>query len=172
MGERKRDNNYAFIDSQNLYLGIRDQGWELDYKKFRVYLRDKFRVTKASLFIGYISGNTRLYRYLIESGYELVFRPTTHDGTGKVKGNVDAELVLHSAAIEYNNYDKAVIVSGDGDFHCLYKYLSVANKLKNILIPNKKSTSSLLKPYENYFVLLERDKEKLKNGRRSASLRK
>lgn len=77
MGERKRDNNYAFIDSQNLYLGIMDQGWELDYRKFRVYLRDKFRVTKASLFIGYISGNTRLYRYLIESGYELVFGPTT-----------------------------------------------------------------------------------------------
>jgi len=37
---------------------------------------------------------------------------------GKIRGNVDAELVLH-AMIEIQNYEKAVIVSGDGDFHCL-----------------------------------------------------
>ena len=40
-----------------------------------------------------------------------------------MKGNVDAELVLHSAAIEYDNYDKAIVITSDGDFRCLFEYL-------------------------------------------------
>ncbi len=34
-------NNYAFIDSQNLNLNIRNQGWILDFARFRVYLKEK-----------------------------------------------------------------------------------------------------------------------------------
>ena len=30
----KKHNNYAFIDSQNLNLSIRDCGWQLDFKRF------------------------------------------------------------------------------------------------------------------------------------------
>src|SRR3989344_8070644 len=124
---------YAFIDSQNLNLGTSKdiykgrkriyQGWKLDFKKFRRYLKDKFRVRKAFLFIGYIKQNEMLYKNLKSYGYDLVYKPTVKDNFGKPKGNVDAELVLHAAAIEYQNYDKAVIVSGDGDFGCLHEFL-------------------------------------------------
>ena len=38
----RKVNNYAFIDSQNLNLGIQKLGWKLDYRKFRVYLAEKF----------------------------------------------------------------------------------------------------------------------------------
>lgn len=51
-------NNYAFIDSQNLNLSIRDLGWRLDFSRFRKYLSDKYQVSKAFVFIGYIEGNT------------------------------------------------------------------------------------------------------------------
>lgn len=44
-------------------------------------------------------------------------------GDGKRKGNVDAELVLQ-AMIEYPNYERAIIVTGDGDFGCLVRYLN------------------------------------------------
>ena len=44
------ENNYAFIDSQNLNLGIQLLGWKLDYKKFRIYLKEKYNVTKAYIF--------------------------------------------------------------------------------------------------------------------------
>ena len=36
---RKKENNYAFIDSQNLNLSIRALGWKLDFRRFRIYLR-------------------------------------------------------------------------------------------------------------------------------------
>jgi uncharacterized LabA/DUF88 family protein len=48
--------------------------------------------------------------------------------------------------IEYQNYDKAVIVSGDGDFACLIRHLEMQNKLERLIIPNKYRYSSLLKP--------------------------
>ena len=162
---------YAFIDSQNLNLGTSKniykgkkqiyKGWKLDYKKFRRYLSDKFRVKKAFLFIGYIKQNEKLYKKLKSFGYDLVFKPTVKISHGKPKGNVDAELVLHAAAIKYPNYDKAVIVSGDGDFYCLHEYLEQKKKLSSIIIPNVKSESSLLKRFHKYKVFIIFDKEKL-----------
>lgn len=168
------DKIYAFIDSQNLNLGTSKDifrgrkkiytGWKLDYKRFRRYLADKFRVTKVFLFIGYIKQNQKLYNKLRSFGFELVFKPTVKDSQGKPKGKVDAELVLHAAAIEYTKYDKAVIVSGDGDFYCLYEYLEKRKKLLGIIIPNEKSESSLLKPFQKYktFIFFEKDKLELK----------
>jgi len=167
----KKQNIYAFIDSQNLNLGTSKDiyrgknkiytGWKLDFKKFRVYLSDKFRVKKAILFIGYLPENKQMYSQLTSYGYELIFKQTVKDSQGKPKGNVDAELVLFSAAIEYPHYDKAVIVSGDGDFRCLYEYLERNGKLLRIIIPNEKSESSLLKPFQKYKTFLIFDREKL-----------
>lgn len=68
--------NYAFIDSQNLNLSIQNTGWKLDFAKFRVYLTDKYYVTKAFLFIGYIPQNQSLYANLQQQGYILIFKPT------------------------------------------------------------------------------------------------
>ena len=72
MKKKKEIMNYAFIDSQNLNLGIRDQGWQLDFARFRIYLKDKYKVKKAFLFIGYIKGHKKLYTYLTKTGYILI----------------------------------------------------------------------------------------------------
>lgn len=61
-----KNNIYAFIDGQNLYRGITDNGWKLDYKKFRIYLSEKYGVKKAYLFIGYLASNQKLYTFLQE----------------------------------------------------------------------------------------------------------
>jgi uncharacterized LabA/DUF88 family protein len=172
---------YVFIDSQNLNLGTSKDifrnkkkiysGWKLDYKKFRQYLSDKFRISKASLFIGYIKQNQGLYQKLRSFGYELIFKQTIKDDYGKPKGNVDAELVLHCSAIEYPNFDKAIVVSGDGDFYCLHEYLEKKRKLLRIIIPNDKSESSLLRRFQKYktFLIFAKNKLELnsiKNGGR------
>jgi uncharacterized LabA/DUF88 family protein len=49
--------------------------------------------------------------------------------------------------IEYPNYNKAVIISGDGDFHCLIKYLTTKGKLERLIIPNQYKYSSLLREF-------------------------
>lgn len=164
---------YAFIDSQNVNLAIRDQDWVLDFKRFRKYLKDKYSVQKTFLFIGYVAGNEALYTYLQQAGYVVIFKPTLEyrkDGKRQTKGNVDAELVLH-AMIELPNYSKAIIVSGDGDFHCLIEYLESKNKLLYILIPNPRKYSALLRRFREYFVYLNGLKRKLGKKKRGSNLR-
>jgi len=163
MKPNKNQKAYAFIDSQNLNLGVRSQKWSLDFSRFRVYLKDKYHVAKAFLFIGYVSGNEELYQLLQEAGYLLIFKPTheiTREGKTIIKGNVDAELVLHTM-IEYPNYDKAIIVSGDGDFHCLIEYLAGKQKLLKLIVPNQKY-STLLRKFAPFIVNIDLLKEKLR----------
>ena len=157
---KKSGNNYAFIDSQNLNLGIREQGWKLDFARFRKYLEENYAVTKAFLFIGFVPENQRLYTALQSNGYILIFKPTLILPGGKVKGNVDAELVLQTM-IEYEYYDQAVIVTGDGDFACLVDYLMKKDKLVRLLIPDRNNYSSLLARLKPKIVFLNGLKEKL-----------
>ena len=140
-----RENNYAFIDSQNVHKGTRrDLGWELDWARFRVYLKHKFHVTKAYLFIGFMPEHNNIYDELQQAGFILKFKPVLPNGKDGVKGNIDADLVLQ-AMIDYLNYDKAALVSSDGDFYSLARYLYENGKLRVVLSPHRKTCSSLLK---------------------------
>lgn len=141
---KNKENNYAFIDSQNLNLSILSLGWKLDFARFLVYLKEKYHVEKAFIFIGYIDKNKSLYKVLRNFGYKIIFKPVVNNHPDGIKGNVDAELVLHTM-IEYSNFDKAIIVSGDGDFACLVEYLNKKTKLKKLIVPNRKRYSKLLK---------------------------
>lgn len=106
------------------------------------------------MFIGLVGNNQKLYTELQTAGFILIFKPTVQyfeNGKQTVKGNVDAELVLHAAVIEFPNYKKAVIVSGDGDFACLMEFLEDKGKLMHVIVPNHKY-SKLLKPFSQYIV--------------------
>lgn len=167
----KPKGNFAFIDSQNLNLGTQRVGWKMDWKKFRIYLRENYKVEKAFMFIGYVQDNEDLYKQMQDAGYLVVLKPTVEiymtkeevaDDKHITKGNVDAELVLY-AMKEISNYDKAVIVSGDGDFVGLVEYLDQIGKLSVLLAPND-NFSSLYKPFEAKVAVLDREKRQLAYG--------
>lgn len=159
---KKQQVIYAFIDSQNLNLGVRSQDWKLDFAKFRIFLKDKYKVSKAFLFIGFIPKHRNLYSFLERAKYKVIYKPVVEsDNKSKpVKGNVDAELVLHTM-IEFPNYQKAIIVSGDGDFYCLAEYLEKKKKLEKIIVPNKKY-SSLLRKFGKYIVNMALFKDRVR----------
>ena len=140
---KKPQTNYAFIDGTNLHLTMVKVGWQLDYSKFRVYLSEHYSVCKAYYFIGYVPENTVLYANLQSSGYILIFKPTLEIKGGKIKGNCDAEIVLQ-VMIDLNHYEKAVLVTSDGDFACLVKYLNSIDKLERVLAPSRAGCSHLL----------------------------
>ena len=164
-----KQNNYAFIDSQNLNLGIQKLGWKLDYRKFRIYLAEKYGVKKAYIFIGFVALNQSLYDHLQEAGFILKFKPTIPDANGKIKGNVDADIVLR-VILEINDYDKAIIISSDGDFYSLVKYLYEQDKLLKVLSPYVKTCSILLKKSaKEKIVFMDNLKEKLEYKRKSTA---
>lgn len=162
---------YAFIDSQNLNMGTQKAGFKLDWRKFMQYLREEHHVTEAFLFIGYMQEYETMYESMHDLGYRIVLKPTVDvsqfdhpDDSEKkttdepkvaapTKGNVDADLVLHTMK-EFSNYDKAIIVTGDGDFHGLVEYLEQQQKLFHILTPNWQY-SSLLKQFDKYIIRLD-----------------
>lgn len=158
-----KENNFAYIDGANLHKGIAELGWRLDYKRFRVYLREKYAVNKAYIFLGFVAINTNLYRDLQNWGYTVVFKPTIPGGKGEIKGNCDAELVLQAVSdLCERLYDKAVLVTGDGDFACLVNFLKEKKQLEVLLSPNHKKASVLLrKAVPNNIVFLERFRSRL-----------
>ena len=98
---KKTQNNFAYIDASNLHNGVASLGWEMDYKRFRSFLNEKYAVTHAYLFIGLIPKNKQLYTYLQEAGFILVYKEVIYDANGKPKGNCDADLVLHAVMHAY-----------------------------------------------------------------------
>lgn len=162
---RKPRNNYAFIDGTNLHRSTLEMGWKLDYMRFRRYLEEVYGVAKAYYFIGRVESNQRLYNTLKSRGYELVFKETYIDKDGKLKGNVDSELVLKSMT-DYRVYREAIIVTSDGDFACLVKYLRWKNKLRSVIASSRGGCSHLLEqaagPYICYMDELRKKLEYLK----------
>ncbi|MBT6068230.1 NYN domain-containing protein [Candidatus Peregrinibacteria bacterium] len=144
MKKPDKEKNCAFIDAQNLHMSIEAMGWRLDYKRFRVYLKEHYGIAKAYMFMGYKPDQQPMYDALKEYGYTVVFKPTLTLKNGITKGNCDADLVLQ-AMIDYKKYDKAVIVSGDGDFHCLINFLQGRGKLGAVLVPSIDTCSALIR---------------------------
>lgn len=166
----KKPTTFAFIDSQNLNLGVQKAGWKMDWRKFRDYLQTEHNVSRAYLFIGYMQEHEDMYNQLHDLGYLIVLKPTVDvvmvgdakkDAKPMVKGNIDAELVLY-AMKEMPNYQEAIIVSGDGDFYCLAEYLADKKRLRHIMTPNRQY-SSLLKPYEKYILRIDQMKKELQH---------
>lgn len=152
----------AYVDASNLKFGVEQSGWNLDYKAFRSWLRDKFNASRVILFMGLIPNNFELYNYLQSIGYDISFKPTVISKEGKTKGNVDGELILTIAKDFYeNNLKNAILVSGDGDYHCIVEFLKEKNILIKIVSPNKKYLSLLLKRTNVPIIILDKFKEKL-----------
>lgn len=118
-------------------------GWALDYRKFRRYLTEKYHVSRAFYFIGKVEFYESLYNSLESKGYELVFKEVQRIPGGGFKGNCDAELVLETMK-RLAEYDKAIIVSSDGDFSCLVEHLMEIGKLERVLAPCRYGCSKFL----------------------------
>jgi len=181
MRRKKPQNVYAFIDNQNLNATIQNLGWKIDWRKFRKFLSDKYKVNQAFMFIGYVPEFEDMYEYLHDAGFNIVLKQT-YDMTKPrsdeekseeekaaekerhIKGNVDTELVLW-AMKELPNYSKAILVSGDGDFYSLVEYLEEQGKLAKILTPSWQY-SGLFNRFESYIVRIDKCRHELEYRKR------
>lgn len=155
----------VYIDGANLHKGTQGLGWTLDYERFFVWLRDKYRIERAYLFIGLIPKNKDLYTRLQEVGYTLVYKEITFDGTGKVKGNCDADLVLKVTSGYYEkHFDQVVLVSSDGDYAGLVQFLKERQSFRTLISPSN-NCSFLLRKLNIPIVYLDTQKNLLQKRR-------
>jgi uncharacterized LabA/DUF88 family protein len=141
----KQLNNYAYIDGNNLYRGVNNSGWRIDFFRFRKWLEDKYEVGRAYYFIGLIPKEKDMYAALQKAGFTLIFKEVVFDGDGKPKGNCDADLVLQAARDVYeNSCGKLALITSDGDYASLVKFLQEKDKLRIILSPSIQEKCSIL----------------------------
>lgn len=158
----------AYIDGANLHKGVESLAWKLDYRKFRSWIRQKFYVTDAHLFIGLMPKHATLYTALQNAGYKLAFKEVVYDGNGHAKGNCDADLVLQATRDYYENtVATVVLVSSDGDYTPLIKFWLEKGVHCTIISPAPTHKCSiLLKKTGVPIVYLEDVKHKLWLGQK------
>ena len=148
-------NNQAFVDGQNLYMNTNAYGWKVDLKRFRVYLKEQYNVEKAYYFLGAVDEeNQDIYELIQEAGFILVFREHSQSMVGKKKGNVDTDIVFSIMAkiADKEKFNQVVLVSGDGDYFKMVRYLVEKEKFCKLLSPNRHSTSSLYRVFTPKYV--------------------
>ena len=155
----KKESNIAFIDGQNLHMGTSSERWCIDHKKFRTYLRDKYQVIEAYYFLGCLDDdNQTLYSSLQKAGFIVMFREHNSAMKGKKKGNVDTDIVfemMQRLVDDFEDFNRVILVSGDGDYKKVVDYFIGKNKFEKILFPNQQYASSLYKKLTaNYFGVL------------------
>lgn len=151
------EKNYAFVDGQNLYMGTTKReidAWRIDLARFRVYLEQKYKVVKAYYFLGFVQEkNEDLYEEIQNAGFVLIFREHSPAMLGKKKGNVDSDIIFHVMKKLYKkeDFEKIILVSGDGDYKLLVDFLIEEGRFEKILFPNRQFSSSLYKALSNKF---------------------
>lgn len=155
-------NNQAFIDGQNLYCGTVQHPkvpWKINHRKFRVYLKEKYHIEKAYYFLGAIKDDCEdLYDELQEAGFILVFREHNSSMISKKKGNVDTDIVftIMRKITEREKIENIFLVSGDGDYIRMVKYLISKAKFGKILAPTSHNFSSLYRSLDSkYYSFLD-----------------
>ncbi len=140
--------------------GVEIHHFPYDYQKdgtvpivqLETYLRE-FIETKgktlneaALLLIGRHLQRVRFYMKLLEFGYRLYLKPVKmyeqDDGTTKRKANCDVDMAFHLMK-ERDNFDRAVVLSGDGDFLPVLKHLKECGKEVLVLGRGKRTAKEI-----------------------------
>lgn len=160
----KKESNIAFIDAQNLHLWTTSENWKVDFQKFRIFLRDRFKVNEAYYFLGFVSEEQQdLYNQLQKAWFIVVFREHSSALKWKKKWNVDVDIVFEimKQLTEKRSFDKIVLVSWDGDYIKLVRYLIEKEVLKMIVFPNQNHSSLYKRLSNKYYYYLKNAKGKI-----------
>lgn len=158
--------NIAFIDGQNLHLWIKSEWRAIDFKKFRIFLKDKFQIEEAYYFLGCVDESEQdLYDNIQKAWFIMSFREHTSALKGKKKGNVDVDIVFSMMKKLIDDpkgtWNKMVLVSWDGDYKKVVDYLIKKWVFEKIIFPNANHSSLYNKLGNTYYYYLKNAQDKI-----------
>jgi uncharacterized LabA/DUF88 family protein len=125
----------VFVDGANFfYLQKNCLRWWIDSKKLLDFITEEYGdIVDATYYVGVDSTKNQddYLKFLMNIGFSIERKDLKtiiqEDGTEKKKANLDIEIVLDMFnTIE--NYDMAILVSGDGDFERPLKLLKARGR--------------------------------------------
>jgi len=151
----QQNRTYVFIDASNIIYGCRASNWKMDFEKLYGYLTKRFEAKKVLYYAGVEKGNAKqlsFYNKMRGFGYDLVLKEVkkywSEDGKIIRKANADVDLTFE-AMLYWNEYDRAVFLTGDGDFYRLIAHVK-AHKERVWVIGNTKRSARELKQLMGY----------------------
>jgi len=108
----------VFIDVANLYYAARGQDVDVDYVALLKHATKGRDLIRAYAYSGLDPENEnqrKFLDFLSKNGYKVVHKDIRKFGDGRVKANLDIELVVDLFRLA-PRMDIAVVISGDGDF--------------------------------------------------------
>lgn len=147
-----------FIDHGNLEHTAKDlEISSIDYKALLETLKQDSPLAGAWL---YISVDTKCKKQpsflnaLRKKGYEIVQKPMIRRSDGSCKGNLDVELALNLVAFaNQDQYDTAILVSGDGDFTSAVKQVQAQGKKVEVVSASNYINNDLKKIADRFISL-------------------
>ncbi|MBI3314401.1 MAG: NYN domain-containing protein [Candidatus Omnitrophica bacterium] len=155
----------VFIDAANIIHCYKDTGWKIDLKKLKKYFEEKCTLTAIYYYSAYFEDNTRQQSFLemlSRKGFILrtkkIKKIIDDGGNVMLKGNCDTDIVV-DAVSSLENYDTAVLMSGDSDFVSLANLLKGKNK-KVVIISMRGHVAKELIQASDYYCPIDKFKEK------------
>lgn len=148
----------VFIDASNIYHVGKELGISINYSKLRALLKGKSKLFQAYFYTGVNSSNQKEKQFLsniCSIGYKIISKEIIRQPDG-VKANLDVELALdmHHRALN-DQYDTAILVSGDGDFIDVVKRLKGLGKRVEVVSFRARTNKELIKVADAYVDLSE-----------------
>jgi uncharacterized LabA/DUF88 family protein len=107
-----------FVDVANIFYAAKSAGVDIDYVTMLKSATAGRDLVRAYAYTGLDPDNENqrnFHDFLRRHGYKVVSKDIRKYGDGKVKANLDIELVVDMMKTA-RNLDVAIVVSGDGDF--------------------------------------------------------
>jgi uncharacterized LabA/DUF88 family protein len=108
----------VFVDVANIFYAAKAAGVDIDYVTLLKASSAGRDLVRAYAYTGLDPDNENqrnFHEFLRRHGYKVVSKDIRKYGDGKVKANLDIELVVDMMKTA-RNLDIAIVVSGDGDF--------------------------------------------------------
>ena len=159
---------YAFVDAANIiYRDVELHPWKIDLKKLIKYLRERFGVSKVLYFGGIDDRNAtqiRLHEKMKTWGYELHLNPIkrfmNEQGKWYIKADVDSHMTFEMMRL-FRQYDRAIILTGDGDFYWVLKYLLENKGFVWLLASHRKTAKELKRLFGHRFINFDDSRQSL-----------
>ncbi|MCL6595950.1 MAG: NYN domain-containing protein [Firmicutes bacterium] len=150
-----------FIDGANMFYAQRKMGWHIDYRKVYEFYASQAQVYNAFYYTSVTNpmdpGMEGFLRALTGMGYTVrrkVVKEIVDQETGQTirKANLDIEIVIDMLTTA-DLYDRAVLISGDGDFERAVEYLRGRGKRIEGLGVHAMAAYDLVNAMDRYLYL-------------------
>ena len=160
-----------FIDGSNFFYTQRHLGWWIDLRKFYEHAKQYGNIVDATYYTGVgVPPEARQEQFLdalTYIGYSIEIKTIKEiiddDGRTIKKANLDIELVLDMFN-QVENYDLAILCSGDGDFDRPIKLLRARGKQFRIYSTQGLMASELRRTAGAHYVDFARLRQELERS--------